>query len=74
MNKSKEEFLKDKDIKRYVPETIVGLNGLRLMLLGLHMERRHREDAEKAYAKCEKAYKEYQKHVRLVKQVTKEES
>jgi hypothetical protein len=48
MNKSKEEFLKDKDIKRYVPETIVGLNGLRLMLLGLHMERRHREDAEKA--------------------------
>ena len=72
MNKSKEEVLED--VKKYVPETIVGLKGLRLMMLSLDMEKRHREEAEKEYAKCEKAYEEYQKYARLVKQVTKEES
>ena len=72
MNKSKEEILED--VKKYMPKALVGPGALRLMMLSLDIERRHREEAEKAYTKCEKAYEEYQKYARLVKQVTKEES
>lgn len=79
MNKSKEEMIED--AKKYIPKQIVGLDGLRLMLLGFYLEKERKEETEKAYARrekeyarCEMAYKEYQKRVRLINQVTKEES
>lgn len=72
MSKSKEEVLED--VKKYMPKPLVGPDCLRLMLLGFYLEKERKEETEKEYARCEMAYKEYQKHVRLVKQVTKEES
>lgn len=72
MNKSKEEILEE--AKKYMPKPLVSINGLGLMLLESHIMSQRRKDAIRRWIQCEMAYKEYQKRVRLINQVTKEES